>query len=126
MLVTVPVPAGVAQIPSPRQNVAELAAFPLFRWVTARFPVTPPAALDAKLITGISAETSERNVGSAAAPVPGPAYTRFAACVGIVNARFGVLVELVTLVVNSGLVVPDTLNTVTDPPPPPPVPIFVH
>jgi hypothetical protein len=31
MLVTVPLPAGVAQIPSPRQNVVELAALPLLR-----------------------------------------------------------------------------------------------
>ena len=35
-----PVPAGVAQDPSPRQNVVALALVPLFRFVTGRFPVT--------------------------------------------------------------------------------------
>lgn len=36
-----PVPAGVAQVPSPLQNVEELALVPLFKFVTGRFPVTP-------------------------------------------------------------------------------------
>lgn len=126
MLVTVPVPGGVAQMPSPRQNVDEDASVPPFKCVTARLPVTPPATLDARLMTGMSADTSERNVGVAAAPLPGPAYTRFAACVGIVNARFGVLVGFVTAVVNSGDEVPDTLNEDTLPPPPPPPPVFVQ
>lgn len=40
-LVTVPDPAGVAQVPSPRQNVEELAEVPLFKWVTPKLPVTP-------------------------------------------------------------------------------------
>jgi hypothetical protein len=35
---------GVAQVPSPRQNVLELADVPLFRLVTARFPVTALAS----------------------------------------------------------------------------------
>lgn len=39
-LVTVPAPAGVDQVPSPRQKVEELAEVPEFRWVTPRFPVT--------------------------------------------------------------------------------------
>jgi hypothetical protein len=42
---TVPPPAagGVAQVPSPRQNVDELAAVPLFRFATGRLPVTSEA-----------------------------------------------------------------------------------
>ena len=36
-------PAGVAQLPSPRQNLLEEADVPLFKLVTGRFPVTPPA-----------------------------------------------------------------------------------
>lgn len=39
--VTVPLPAGVAQVPSPRQNVVFEALVPLFKLVTDRFPVTP-------------------------------------------------------------------------------------
>ena len=38
--VTVPVPGGAAHVPSPRQNVAELALVPEFKLVTGRFPVT--------------------------------------------------------------------------------------
>jgi hypothetical protein len=40
-LVTVPAPAGVPQVPSPRQNVLADALVPLFRLVTGRLPVTP-------------------------------------------------------------------------------------
>lgn len=40
-LVTVPAPAGVDQVPSPRQYVLAEANVPLFRFVTGRFPVTP-------------------------------------------------------------------------------------
>jgi len=40
-LVTVPDPAGVDQMPSPRQNVDALADVPEFKLVTGRFPVTP-------------------------------------------------------------------------------------
>jgi hypothetical protein len=40
-LLTLPPPAGVAQVPSPRQNVELLAEVPLLRFVTGRFPVTP-------------------------------------------------------------------------------------
>ena len=38
-LVTVPLPAGVAHVPSPRQNVDDDAPVPLFRCVTPRLPV---------------------------------------------------------------------------------------
>ena len=34
-------PLGVAHVPSPRQNVVELALVPLLRFATGRFPVTP-------------------------------------------------------------------------------------
>jgi hypothetical protein len=36
-----PPPAGVAQVPSPLQNVVLDADVPLFKLVTGRFPVTP-------------------------------------------------------------------------------------
>lgn len=36
-----PPPGGVAQVPSPLQNVVELALVPLFRLDTDKFPVTP-------------------------------------------------------------------------------------
>jgi len=73
MLVTVPEPAGVAQMPSPRQKVLADAALPLFRCDTPRLPVTPPFDADARLITGMSAETRARKEGNAAAPLLGPA-----------------------------------------------------
>jgi hypothetical protein len=38
-LVTVPLPAGVAHVPSPRQYVELDAPVPLFRFATGRFPV---------------------------------------------------------------------------------------
>jgi hypothetical protein len=38
--VTVPDPGGAAHVPSPRQNVDELALVPLFKLVTGKFPVT--------------------------------------------------------------------------------------
>ena len=72
MLVTVPEPAGVAQMPSPRQKVEAEARFPPLRLVTGKLPVTPPLALEARLIGGMSAETWVRNVGSAAPPEAGP------------------------------------------------------
>ena len=40
-MLTLPAPAGVAQVPSPRQKVEAEAAVPLLRFVTGRFPVTP-------------------------------------------------------------------------------------
>jgi hypothetical protein len=36
-----PLPAGVAHVPSPRQNVVALADVPVFKFDTGRFPVTP-------------------------------------------------------------------------------------
>jgi hypothetical protein len=119
MLVTLPLPAGVAQIPSPRQNVDDEAKVPLFRCDTAKFPVTPPLVADAKLMIGMSALTSARNVGATAAPVVGPANTKFADCVDSVNVNAGVDVAVATEVVNSGVRLP-ALNEVTVPPPPPP------
>src|SRR5882724_7586970 len=40
MEVTVPDPGGAAQVPSPRQNVDEVALVPPFKFVTGRFPLT--------------------------------------------------------------------------------------
>lgn len=40
-LVTVPVPEGVAHVPSPRQKVVADALTPEFKLVTGKFPVTP-------------------------------------------------------------------------------------
>lgn len=41
VLDTFPPPDGVAQVPSPRQNVDEDADEPLLRLLTDKFPVTP-------------------------------------------------------------------------------------
>src|SRR5262245_58571985 len=38
--VTVPEPGGAAHVPSPRQNVAEVAPVPLFKFVTGKLPLT--------------------------------------------------------------------------------------
>ena len=118
-LLTEPLPAGVAQIPSPRQNVELEASVPPFRLVTGRLPVTPPRADDARLAAGTSDDTSARNVGATAPPVAGPANTVPAVCVDNVNDSAGVLVGALTLVVNSGERFP-ALKVVTVPPPPPP------
>jgi hypothetical protein len=75
---TVPLPAGVAHIPSPLQKVDDDANVPLFKCDTARLPVTPPFVADARLITGISADTSALNVGATAPPLAGPANTKLA------------------------------------------------
>lgn len=40
-MLTFPPPEGVAQVPSPRQNVLDDAPEPPFRFPTGRFPVTP-------------------------------------------------------------------------------------
>ena len=37
---TLPAPAGVAHVPSPRQNVVEEAPLPEFKFPTGRFPLT--------------------------------------------------------------------------------------
>jgi len=42
--------AGVAHVPSPRQNVVLAAAAPLFRLVTGKLPVTPPAPEDDRFV----------------------------------------------------------------------------
>src|SRR2546425_9241304 len=70
--------AGVAHVPSPRQNVVADAPVPLPRLVMPRFPVTPPLPLAARLIAGISAPTRARKVGAAAPPLEGPLKTVFA------------------------------------------------
>src|SRR2546425_7347148 len=70
--------AGVAHVPSPRQNVVADAPVPLPRLVTPRFPVTPPLPLAARLIAGISAPARARKVGAAAPPLEGPLKTVFA------------------------------------------------
>lgn len=75
---TEPTPPGIAHVPSPRQKVVAPALVPLLRWLTARLPVTPPATADAKLMIGISALTSGRQVGAAAPPEVGPASTQLA------------------------------------------------
>jgi hypothetical protein len=49
-LVTVPAPAGVAHVPSPRQNVEDEADVPLFKFVTGRFPVTSLASLTVSVL----------------------------------------------------------------------------
>jgi hypothetical protein len=72
-------PDAAAQVPSPLQNVEELADVPLFKLVTGKLPVTPPAEEDARLMAGMSALTKLLNVGAAAAPVVGPPRTLFAA-----------------------------------------------
>lgn len=56
-LVTVPEPTGVAHVPSPRQKLEPEAPDPLLRFVTGRFPVTPPAPDADRLIAGKSAPT---------------------------------------------------------------------
>jgi hypothetical protein len=54
-LETLPPPAGVTHVPSPRQNVVADADVPLLRLVTGRLPVTPPLADDARLAAVILA-----------------------------------------------------------------------
>ena len=46
-VITVPLPAGTAQVPSPRQNEVLDAPVPLARLVTGRFPVTSAARFTA-------------------------------------------------------------------------------
>ena len=76
-LVTVPAPAGVAQEPSPRQNVDALADVPEFRLVTGRLPVTPvvrgkPVALVNVALVGVPrmGVTNVGDVAKTANPVP--------------------------------------------------------
>jgi hypothetical protein len=86
--------AGVAHVPSPRQNVDEDAPVPLLKSATTRL----------------------RKVGPAGPPEIGPANMRFADCVFSVKLKAGVVVGLLTDVVNRGLSVP-ALNVVTVPVP---------
>jgi len=96
---TEPTPPGTFHVPSPAQKVVGPALVPELRLVTGRFPVTPPAADDARLMTGISAATKLRKVGTAAAPVVGPAATVLALCGVMVKVRTGVDVGEVTAAV---------------------------
>jgi hypothetical protein len=77
--VTVPAPVGVAQVPSPRQNVDDEADVPLLRFVTERFPVTSvakltapnvgaPAALPCKTVIFVPSDA--RTAGANPAPPP--------------------------------------------------------
>ena len=54
---TVPPPAGVAHVPSPRQKVEDEAEVPLFRWLTPRFPVT--SAVDKSIALTLYVTTLE-------------------------------------------------------------------
>lgn len=74
-----PVPAdgGVAQVPSPRQNVAVLAPVPLLRWEIAKSPVTPvgsgrPVAFDSVIELGVPSAGVTRvgDVEKTTFPVP--------------------------------------------------------
>ena len=74
---TVPAPAGVAQAPSPRQNVDALADVPEFKLVTGRLPVTPvvrgkPVALVNVTLVGVPNKgvTKVGEVANTAEPVP--------------------------------------------------------
>ena len=76
-LVTVPAPAGVAHVPSPRQKVEDDAPVPLLRLVTGRLPVTPvesgsPVALVSVIADGVPrfGVTSVGLVASTASPEP--------------------------------------------------------
>ena len=92
MELTEPEPPGIAHVPSPRQKVVAPALVPELRLVTGRLPVTPVA----KLISGMSAATSERQVGIVAPPLVGPAMTQLADCGVIVKVKTGVDVGEVT------------------------------
>src|SRR5690242_14409402 len=73
-------PAVVIGLMPLKQALAEVALQPPL--VYGSTLVTPPfEPFVFKLIGGMSALTSARNVGNAAAPLEGPAKTRFAACV---------------------------------------------
>lgn len=85
-------------------------------------PVIPVA----RLISGISAATAVRQVGTEAAPVVGPANRQFAAWGVTVNVSKGDVVGAVTTALKNGDVVPAIEKLVTDPPPPPPPPVAVH
>lgn len=50
-VVTVPLPEGVAHVPSPRQNVVPLAEVPEFKLPTGKFPETSAVKETALLVT---------------------------------------------------------------------------
>lgn len=70
-------PAGVAQVPSPRQNVVAVADVPLSRFATGRFPVTPVESGRPVAFVSVAAEgvprfgvTKVGEVSRTTAPVP--------------------------------------------------------
>jgi hypothetical protein len=98
--VTVPPPAGVAHVPSPRQKVELLALVPLLRFVTGKFPVTPvvngsPVALVKTAAVGVP-RAGVVNVGEVRVglvlytitPVPLSSLTTVASCADVVAALF--------------------------------------
>lgn len=89
---TDPEPPGTAHVPSPRQKVVPPAEVPELRRVTGRLPLV----LVEISSVGMSAATRERNVGTAAPPLVGPAATVFADWLVIVKVRSGVDVGEVT------------------------------
>jgi hypothetical protein len=123
---TEPTPPGTAHVPSPRQKVVLDAEVPLFNLATGRFPVTPPLAVEARLMGKMSAATSARNVGATAAPVVGPAKTVLADCVDTEKFKTGVVDGVDTLKVAKGPRVPVALKLVIPPPPPLPGPITLQ
>ena len=126
MRLTVPLPLGTAHVPSPRQYVVFDADVPELRLVTGKFPVTPPLALEARLIGGMSAETCTRNVGVAAPPEAGPIRAVLAVCEVTAKFKTGVEVGVETLNVANGESVPVALKLVIPPPPPEPGPITLQ
>ena len=83
----------------PATSDGDAVAVPPF--ATGRIPVTPPFAVDAKLIGGTIAETMEQNEGAADEPVQF-AKTVSAPALERANVNAGVVVAVATLVVNSG------------------------
>jgi hypothetical protein len=53
-------PGGVVQVPLPLQYVLEVAPEPLFKFVTGRFPLTPPLPAELNSAGGTSAPTIAR------------------------------------------------------------------
>ena len=68
---------GTPHEPSPRQKVVVPAPLPELRFVTGRFPVTPPLDELARLIAGKSAEQIARHIGTFGPPEQGAAQNVF-------------------------------------------------
>ena len=92
VIVPPPPPAGVAHVPSPRQNVVDDAPVPLLRLVTGRLPVTPvlsgrPVAFVNTAADGVPkfGVTSVGLFANTFAPVPVPSVSAAAkfALVGV-------------------------------------------